>query len=165
MAHGITSWRRRSSTPPLPLASCAKSLAIVGLAAGTTARQFTEVYGAHRHRRLRDRSRDHRSRATILRHERAESARAGRGRALGAGTLGDELYGVIAVDAYRPPYIPWHLTTREFFELVREHSSARRRAGHQRRAYARRPPPGGGDGRQHWRPCSRPCTSWTFPTA
>jgi hypothetical protein len=28
------------------------------------------------------------------------------------------LYTVIAVDAYRPPYIPWHLTTVEFFELV-----------------------------------------------
>lgn len=25
------------------------------------------------------------------------------------------LYSIIAVDAYRPPYIPWHLTTREFF--------------------------------------------------
>lgn len=24
-------------------------------------------------------------------------------------------YDIISVDAYRPPYIPWHLTTREFF--------------------------------------------------
>lgn len=30
-------------------------------------------------------------------------------------------YSVIVVDAYRPPYIPWHLTTREFFQLVRDH--------------------------------------------
>jgi spermidine synthase len=30
-------------------------------------------------------------------------------------------YSVIVVDAYRPPYIPWHLTTREFFEAAREH--------------------------------------------
>jgi spermidine synthase len=30
-------------------------------------------------------------------------------------------YSVIVVDAYRPPYIPWHLTTREFFEVAREH--------------------------------------------
>lgn len=30
-------------------------------------------------------------------------------------------YNVIGIDAYRPPYIPWHLTTVEFFEEVREH--------------------------------------------
>lgn len=32
-------------------------------------------------------------------------------------------YDVIAIDAYRPPYIPFHLTTVEFFELVRAHLS------------------------------------------
>lgn len=32
----------------------------------------------------------------------------------------DRLYSVIAVDAYRPPYIPWHLTTVEFFQEVRD---------------------------------------------
>ena len=30
-------------------------------------------------------------------------------------------YSVVAIDAYRPPYIPWHLTTVEFFQEVREH--------------------------------------------
>jgi spermidine synthase len=30
-------------------------------------------------------------------------------------------YSVLAIDAYRPPYIPWHLTTVEFFASVREH--------------------------------------------
>ncbi len=30
---------------------------------------------------------------------------------------------MIAVDAYRPPYIPFHLTTLEFFQLVRSHLS------------------------------------------
>jgi spermidine synthase len=30
-------------------------------------------------------------------------------------------YDVIMVDAYRQPYIPFYLTTREFFALVREH--------------------------------------------
>ena len=30
-------------------------------------------------------------------------------------------YQVISVDAYRPPYIPWHLTTREFFQTVHDH--------------------------------------------
>lgn len=30
-------------------------------------------------------------------------------------------YDVIAIDAYRPPYIPFHLTTVEFFSQAREH--------------------------------------------
>jgi spermidine synthase len=30
-------------------------------------------------------------------------------------------YSVIGVDAYRLPYIPWHLTTREFFGEVKDH--------------------------------------------
>ena len=30
-------------------------------------------------------------------------------------------YDVIAVDAYRPPYIPWHMTTKEFFQVAYEH--------------------------------------------
>ncbi|MEK7817143.1 MAG: fused MFS/spermidine synthase [Actinomycetota bacterium] len=34
-------------------------------------------------------------------------------------------YDLIAVDAYRQPYIPFYLTTREFFEEVREHLTAR----------------------------------------
>ncbi|MDX1437378.1 MAG: fused MFS/spermidine synthase, partial [Anaerolineales bacterium] len=29
-------------------------------------------------------------------------------------------YSVIGLDAYRPPYIPWHLTTQEFFGMVYE---------------------------------------------
>jgi spermidine synthase len=35
-----------------------------------------------------------------------------------------EQYDVVAVDAYRLPYIPWHLTTVEFFQQVREHLTA-----------------------------------------
>ncbi len=33
----------------------------------------------------------------------------------------DRRYTIIGVDAYRPPYIPWHLTTVEFFTEVRAH--------------------------------------------
>ncbi len=36
-------------------------------------------------------------------------------------TNSPDRYDVIAVDAYRQPYIPFHLTTREFFEQVRAH--------------------------------------------
>jgi predicted membrane-bound spermidine synthase len=34
-------------------------------------------------------------------------------------------YDVIAVDAYRPPYIPFHLTTKEFFTEVHRHLTER----------------------------------------
>jgi spermidine synthase len=30
-------------------------------------------------------------------------------------------YDVIAIDAYRVPYVPWHLTTLEFFREARDH--------------------------------------------
>lgn len=30
-------------------------------------------------------------------------------------------YDIISVDAYKPPYIPWHLTTREFFQALFDH--------------------------------------------
>jgi len=33
----------------------------------------------------------------------------------------DKQYTVIGIDAYRPPYIPWHLTTVEFFQEVKDH--------------------------------------------
>ena len=33
----------------------------------------------------------------------------------------DERYDLITIDAYRQPYVPFHLATREFFRLVQEH--------------------------------------------
>ncbi len=33
----------------------------------------------------------------------------------------DSTYDVITLDAYKVPYIPWHLTTREFFQEVHDH--------------------------------------------
>ena len=30
-------------------------------------------------------------------------------------------YDVVVVDAYRPPYIPFHLTTHEFFQQIYDH--------------------------------------------
>lgn len=33
----------------------------------------------------------------------------------------DARWDMIAIDAYRPPYIPFHLTTVEFFQLVHDH--------------------------------------------
>jgi len=47
------------------------------------------------------------------------------GRAFLARLPAGQRYDVIAVDAFRPPYIPFHLATREFFELCRAHLSER----------------------------------------
>ncbi|MBN1681598.1 MAG: fused MFS/spermidine synthase [Anaerolineae bacterium] len=33
----------------------------------------------------------------------------------------DAQYSMIGIDAYRVPYVPWHMTTVEFFEEVRDH--------------------------------------------
>ena len=37
----------------------------------------------------------------------------------------DEVFDIVLVDAYRPPYIPFHLTTVEFFQLARAHMGER----------------------------------------
>ena len=36
----------------------------------------------------------------------------------------DETYDLVALDAYRQPYIPFHLATEEYFQLVADHLSA-----------------------------------------
>lgn len=101
-----------------------KNALLIGLAAGTVARGYTQVYGAlpidgveldpaiilagqkyfgMNEPNLRPIAADGRD---FLEHR--------------AGT-----YDVIALDAYRQPYIPFHLTTVEFFQSVREHLTSR----------------------------------------
>jgi hypothetical protein len=97
-------------------------VAIVGLAAGTTARQMTAVYGE----------------IPIDGYEIdpkiVEVGKKYFGMTMpnlevhiGDGRLGLEQspykYDIIAVDAYRPPYIPPQMTTREFFEICASHLS------------------------------------------
>ena len=36
----------------------------------------------------------------------------------------EQHFSVIGIDAYRPPYIPWHLTTVEFFNEVKSRLSS-----------------------------------------
>jgi hypothetical protein len=95
-----------------------ESMAIVGLAAGTTARQATEVFGP-----LPIDGYEIDPEIIAVGREYfgldelpnlngiAEDGRVGLERS-------ERRYSLIAVDAYRPPYIPWHLTTREFFQTV-----------------------------------------------
>jgi spermidine synthase len=97
-----------------------KRMAIVGLAAGTAARQATAIYG------------DIPIDGFELDGEIVEVGRKYFGLNLpnlnvyiGDGRLNlnrsRNRYDIIAIDAYRPPYIPAHMTTREFFEIVANH--------------------------------------------
>jgi spermidine synthase len=94
-------------------------VAILGNAAGTTARAFgryfpaTEVDGVEIDAELTRLGRkwfDLRNPRLRVFHEDARPYL----------RRTDERYDVIMVDAYRQPYIPFYLTTREFFELVRD---------------------------------------------
>jgi spermidine synthase len=94
--------------------------AIVGLAAGTTARQASAVYGPipidgfeidpeiiRVGQRFFDMNQPNLNPI-------AEDGRIGLARS-------ENRYTVIGIDAYRPPYIPWHLTTQQFFQEVFNH--------------------------------------------
>jgi spermidine synthase len=100
-----------------------KSLAIIGLAAGTIARQHFAVYpsiqidGVEIDEGIVEAAEQY----FDMNEQRMPNLRvfAQDGRYI-LNQLNQD-YSVIAVDAYRPPYIPWHLTTVEFFQEVREH--------------------------------------------
>jgi spermidine synthase len=95
-------------------------VAIVGLAAGTTAHQLTDVYG------------DIPIDGYELDPKIVEVGQKYFGMTMlnlnviiGDGRLNlersEHKYDIISVDAYRPPYIPPHMTTLEFFHIVASH--------------------------------------------
>lgn len=97
------------------------SLLVIGLAAGTIPRQHQHVYGDIRMAGIEIDARiieaaglyfDMNAQAMPSLDVYAQDGRYMLNR------LTDR-YDVIAIDAYRPPYIPWHLTTVEFFAEVR----------------------------------------------
>ncbi len=96
------------------------SLALIGSAAGTVAKQYTAVYGeipidgAEIDPEIIRVGREY-----FDMTEPNFNAVAQDGRYFLANSRNK--YDVIAIDAYRPPYIPFHLTTREFFRQCREH--------------------------------------------
>ena len=96
------------------------SLGLVGLAAGTIARQYTAAFGpipidgieidpgiVAVGRRYFDMNEPNLN--VIIQDGRWALAHSTR------------RYAVVGVDAYRLPYIPWNLTTQEFFQEVRAH--------------------------------------------
>ncbi len=101
-----------------------RRIALIGLAAGTVARQYTEVYGP-----------------IPIDGVEIDPAIVAVGRDYFGMTqpnlnaivqdgryfmrTSDQTYDVIGVDAYRQPYIPAQLTTREFFTEARDHLTER----------------------------------------
>jgi len=94
-------------------------IGIVGLAAGTSARQLTEVYGAlpidgwEIDPAILKIGRDYFGMTMPNLNAIAQDGRWGL-------ASSPHHYSVIEIDAYRPPYIPWHLTTLEFFQIVHD---------------------------------------------
>ena len=98
-----------------------ESLLVIGLAAGTIPRQHTALYGdipidgIELDPEIIDVGAQYFGmNATAMPNLRAI---AGDGRFLMNNLA--RRYSVVAIDAYRPPYIPWHLTTVEFFGEVK----------------------------------------------
>ncbi len=100
-----------------------RSMAIVGLAAGTTARQASLVYP------------DIQIDGIEIDPKIVEAGKQFFGMDLpnlnillqdGRWALehSEKRYQIISIDAYRPPYIPAHLTTQEFFQSVYDHLTA-----------------------------------------
>lgn len=105
--------------PPVELDDVER-LGIVGLAAGTISKQYTEVYGPIPIDgwEIDPEIIDVGQRFFAMTEPNLNAF-------VADGRWGlkqsPHAYSVIAIDAYRPPYIPWHLTTAQFFELVRDH--------------------------------------------
>lgn len=97
-------------------------IAVIGLAGGTSARQATEVFGDlpidgyELDPRIIEVGREYFGMTMPNLNAIAQDGRWGLEHS-------GRLYSLIEIDAYRPPYIPPHLTTLEFFQLCRAHLS------------------------------------------
>ena len=103
--------------------SAVQSLMVIGLAAGTIPRQYIEVYGnipidgVEIDGGIVEAAADFFDMNETMMPSLTVHVQDGR---YILNQL-DQRYSVVAIDAYRPPYIPWHLTTVEFFQEVSEH--------------------------------------------
>jgi spermidine synthase len=99
------------------------SLLMIGLAAGTVAKQFTQAYGPIPIDGVEiDPEIVEAGREFFEMNEPNLNVVVADGRYYLSDT--DNTYDVVAIDAYRQPYIPFHLTTKEFFEEVEAHMTA-----------------------------------------
>lgn len=97
-----------------------KRIAIVGLAAGTTARQATAVYGP-----IPIDGYELDPKIVEVGKKYFDENLPNLNIGIGDGRWNLEQspykYDIIAVDAYRPPYIPPHMTTQEFYQIAYDH--------------------------------------------
>jgi len=106
--------------PPPYTPDRVERVAIVGLAGGTIARQHEAVYpgipmdGIEIDPGIVDAGRNFMEMTMPNLHVIVEDGRF-------AFEQLNEQYTVVSIDAYRVPYVPWHLTTVEFFQGVRDH--------------------------------------------
>ena len=109
-------FRPAQQTEPKPL-----DIAIIGLAGGTSARQFHLAYGDAVHQVGVEIDPDILAAAYRYFHlgEAGVTPVVQDGRYWLA--TDHHKYDVIVMDAYRQPYIPFHLTTKEFFQQVKAH--------------------------------------------
>jgi spermidine synthase len=107
------------NAPPFS-ADRVKRIAVVGLAGGSIARLYTELYGPlpidgiEIDPKIVEVGRDY-----FAMNQPNLNVIVGDGRAAIANS--PHQYDVIALDAFRVPYIPWHMTTREFMQELRDH--------------------------------------------
>jgi predicted membrane-bound spermidine synthase len=107
------------NAPPYP-PERVEDLLVIGLAAGTTPTQFAEVYGplpvdgVEIDREIVEVGRRY---FGMTQPQLEVHIADGRTYLLQS----TQRYSIVAVDAYRLPYIPWHLTTVEFFQQVHDH--------------------------------------------
>jgi len=101
-----------------------KRIGIVGLAAGTTARQATAIHGPipidgwEIDPAIVQVGREYFGMTMPNLNVYIEDGRWGLAHS-------PHQYDLLAVDAYRPPYIPPHMTTREFFQIAASHLTPR----------------------------------------
>lgn len=94
-------------------------IAIIGLAGGTIAHQYTAVYGdipidgIEIDGAIVDAAREHMGLTMPNLNIIIQDGRY-------AFNQLDHRYDMVGIDAYRVPYVPWHLTTVEFFEEIRD---------------------------------------------
>lgn len=109
-----------SASEPLEL----DNMAVIGLAAGTIPKQFTEVFGEIAIDGIElDPEIVAAGRTYFALNEPNINVIIGDGR-YELNQL-DMQYDLITLDAYKVPYIPWHLTTKEFFGEVKDRLSDR----------------------------------------
>lgn len=96
------------------------NLAVIGLAAGTIPKQFSQVFGPLPVDGIElDPAIVQAGRDYFALNDPNINVIVGDGRYELNRLPGR--YDVITIDAYKVPYIPWHLTTQEFFQEVRDH--------------------------------------------